>query len=136
MRIQTASFVKKQKPYLHLLLVFGVLLYLYSPFLDHWFGNEIHARPHTHAHVSRDRNPQFSPHHETDSLRHSVDQDSHEEGLFCLFDIDALLALLLAFDIVPNAQLERQPTIVFKLSPIYLHVSIIYLASLDPPPNI
>ncbi len=135
MGLQTASFVRKQKPGLHLVLVAGVFLYLYSPFLDHWLGNEVHVRPHTHAHVSEDIFSLFSPHQETDSFGYFVDQDHHEEGLLCLFDIDALLALLLAFDILPNAQLEPQSKLVFKLSPFYIHVSIIYLALLDPPPN-
>lgn len=136
MRLQTASFVRKQKTNLHLLLVMGVFLYLYSPFLDHWLGNEAYARPHSHARVSEEILSQISPHHEIDSSKYAVDQDQHEEGVFCFLNIDALLALLLAFIIVSNAQLGQHPPLVFKLAHSVNQVSIIHLASLDPPPNI
>lgn len=134
---QTASFVWKRKTCLHLLLVMGVFLYLYSPFLDHWLGNETYARPHTHAHVFEDIVLQISPQHVTDSLGIHIDHDhQHEEGFLCFLDIDALLTLLLAFFIVPNAQFAQHPPLVFEIVYFYCQVSIIDLASLDPPPNI
>ena len=114
-------------------------MYLYSPFLDHWLGNEAYARAHNHVHISKDLVSQISPHHdhrETDSSVYSVDQDQHEESVLCLLDIDALLALLLAFDIAPCAEPVQHPHLAFGLAPYYRSVSIIHLASLDPPPNI
>jgi hypothetical protein len=63
-----------------------------------------------------------------------VDQDKHEqeEGVLCFLDIDALLALLLAFNIALQAPLVQQLPLVFELVPFYFPVSIIYLSSLDP----
>ncbi len=136
MGLQTASFVKKQKTFLHSFLVLGLFLYLYSPLLDHWLGNETYARPHNHAFVSNDIVSQFTPHHDTDSLGNSVDQDRHAEGFLCSLDIDAHLALLLAFIVVPHSQLVQHFSLFFEFSSVYFPVSIIYLASLDPPPNI
>jgi hypothetical protein len=118
--------------------VLGIFLYLYSPLLDHWLGNEVYARPHTHVHVSKEIVSQFSPYHETDSSGYSLDQaqHEHEEGVLCFLDIDALLALLLVFNIAPQAQLVQHLPLVFELAPFYFRVSIIYLSSLDPPPTI
>jgi hypothetical protein len=117
----------------------GIFMYLYSPFLDHWFGNEAYSRPHNHVHVSTDFVSQISPHldhRETGSSVESVDQDQHEEGILCLLDIDALLALLLAFDIAPCAEPVQHAPLALAFTPAYRSVSIIHLASLDPPPNI
>ncbi|UCC53319.1 MAG: hypothetical protein JSV68_04990 [Anaerolineaceae bacterium] len=114
-------------------------MYLYSPFLDHWLGNEAYSRPHNHVHISEDLISQFSPHHDhrdTDSSVNSVDQDQHEEGILCLLDIDALLALLLASDIAPSAEPVQHPPLALELAPDSRSVSSIHLASLDPPPNI
>lgn len=127
------------KRFLHLFLVLQVFLYLYSPLLDHWLGNETHARLHTHVHVSNNITPQFSLHHKPHSSENMVEQEHHEhheEGVLCLLDIDVLLALLLAFDIVPQAQLGHHQPLAFELVPYYFRVSIVYLASLDPPPTI
>ena len=126
--LRTASLVRKQKTCLHLLLVMGIFLYLYSPFLDHWSGNEFYARPHTHVHVSEN----------IISQKYAVDHDQHEheDGVLCFLDIDALLALLLAFDIAPQAQLVQHLPLVFELVPFYFPVSIIHLALLDPPPTV
>jgi hypothetical protein len=117
-----------------LFLVLGIFSYLYSPLLDHWLGNEVYARPHTHVHVSKDTISQFSLHHEPDLSGNSVEQEQHEheEGVLCLLDIEALLALLLAFNIAIQAQLVQQLPLVFELVPFYFPVSIIYLSSLDP----
>ena len=122
----------------HLFLVLGIFLYLYSPLLDHWLGNEVHVRPHTHVHVSNDILSQLSPHHDTDSSGYSVekDQHEHEEGVICFLDIDALSALLLAFNITLQAQPVQHLPLVFELVSFYFRVSIVYLPSLDPPPTI
>ncbi len=103
-------------------MVMGVFLYLYSPFLDHWLGNEVYARPHTHTHFSED----------ADQDQH----DQHEEGFLCFLDIDMLLALLLAFNIEPSPNLGQHLHLIFKLAHFYFQVSLIELASPDPPPNI
>ena len=138
MGLQTASFVRKQKACLHFLLVLGVFLYLYSPLLDHWLGNEVYARPHTHVHISEDITSQYSLHHEPDSAGYTAaqDQHEHEEGFLCFLDIDAVLALLLAFNMVAQAQLVQHSPLVSELVPFYLPVSILHLSSLDPPPTI
>lgn len=136
MRLHAAPSAKKQNTCLHLLLVAGVFLYLYSPFLDHWLGNEAYARPHTHTHFSETVISQISHHSETDSSRYSAHQDQHKEGVLCFLDIDALLGLLLDFNVVPHAQHLQHLPLVFELVPFYLHVSTIYLSLLDPPPNI
>ena len=136
LRRKTASFMRKQKTLLHLFLVAGLFLYLYSPLLDHWLGNESYARPHNHTHVSNEVTSQFAPHHDNDSLDHAIDQAHHEEGFLCSLDFDAHLALLLAFNVAPQASLVQHFSLFFELAPTYVPVSIIHLASLDPPPNI
>lgn len=136
MRLQTAPSAKKQNIYLHLLLVVVVFLYLYSPFLDHWLGNEAYARPHTHTHFSGSIPSQSSHHSETDSLGYSVDGDQHEEGILCFLNIDALLALLIAFSIVQDVQLGQHLPLVLGLFSFYFCVSIIHFCLLDPPPTI
>lgn len=113
-------------------------MYLYGPLLDHWLGSEVYTRPHTHVHVSKDIISQSPLHHEPDSSVYSVDKNhhEHEEGILCFLDIDALLALLLVFNIAPQAQLVQQTPLVFEMIHVYHQVSIIHLTSLDPPPNI
>ena len=137
MGLLTTSFGRKQKTYLHLLLVLGMFIYLYSPLLDHWLGFEIYARPHTHLHVSKDIIRQISFGHETDLSGLVIDQEQHEheEGVLCFLDIDALLAILLAFNIASHTQLVQHLPLISKLVPVCNDVSIIYLPSLDPPPT-
>ena len=137
MEQQTTSFVRKQKILLHLLLVMGVFLYLYSPFLDHWLGNEAYGRPHNHTYISEDTISQLSYPHETDlSAEYLVDLNQHEEGVLCSLDIDVILSLLLAFNMAPGMQRVQHHPQIFELVPYYFPVSIIYLATVDRPPII
>ena len=135
---QTALAMKKRNSCLHLLLVAGIFLYLYSPLLDHWLGNEAYARPHTHVHISDDVISQISLDQEHDLSGFLIDQtqQEHEEGVLCFLNIDAPLALLLAFHMAPQVQLVQHLPLVFELVPFYFPVSIIHISSLDPPPTI
>ena len=130
--------MRKQNTCLHLFLVAGIFLYLYSPVLDHWLGNEAYPRPHTHVHISGGSISQLSLDQEPDLSGFSVDQtrQEHEEGVLCFLNIDAPLTLLLAFDMVPPVQLVQHLPLVFELVPFYFPVSIIHLSALDPPPTI
>jgi len=128
---QTTSFIGKKKTCLHLVLVVGVFLYLYSPFLDHWLGNESYARPHNHVHISH-----ISPPREMDSLEQVVDSDQHEEAVLCSLDIDMILALLLAFNMELGIQIVQHQPLVSELFPHYFPVSTVYLATIDRPPII
>ena len=136
MSLRAAPSAKKQKAWLHLLLVAGIFLYLYSPLLDHWLGNGAHSRPHTHTHVARNVILEATHFHESTSVEKLSEHGEHEEGVLCMLDIDALLALVLTFTSAPPIPLEPQQPLIIGSAPSYLGVSIIYLSSLDPPPNI
>lgn len=136
MRLQAKQSTKKWNICLHLFLVVGVFLYLYSPFLDHWLGNGFYVRPHTHAHISEEMMSQVSLHGETDSFGVAGEHEEEEENVLCSLDIQALLSLLLPFNMVSQTQLARDSSLVMKAVSFYWEVSIIYLSSLDPPPNI
>ena len=132
MGLQTAPFAKRQKTWLHLVLVMGIFLYLYSPFLDHLLGNEVYARPHTHIHLSLSES---SSHSEFGLVGGAHEQEHHDEGVLCFLDIDALLALMLALSTVAGIYLLQHLPLGSKVPPFYILVSIIYLALIDPPPT-
>ncbi len=134
MRNQIFSFEKKQKTILHLVLVLGVFSYLYSPFLDHFFDHEVYARPHNHIHFPIEILAQNSIHYEPGSIMHHDGHEHHEEGFLCFLDIDALLALLLAFNITPDDQFVCHHPLVFGFDLVYFHISILHLSPLNPPP--
>ena len=135
MGLLTRSLAKKLQTYLHLLLVMGIFLYLYSPLLEHLLGSEASARLHTHIHVSEDVISHLFPHDELDLSDDAANQDphEHEEGVLCLLDNNTVL---LAFSMIPQAQIAHRLPLVSELVPFYFPVSIIYLSSLDPPPTI
>jgi hypothetical protein len=136
LRLRAARLSEKLNTWLHFLLVAGVLVYLYSPLLDHLLDKDIYSRPHTHIYVAGNILPQLSQFRESDSLIDNSDQDEHDNGVICLLNIDTLLSLLLSIFIVPQTLLAPQDPLVVNLVTTYLDVSLIYLSSLDPPPNI
>lgn len=124
-----------QKAFLHFFLVLGVFLYLYSPYLDHWLGTEVHTRPHTHAAVSTDLRSEGRALDTASASDHAHDHE-YEESVLCFLDIDALLSLLLILDVFGYAQMQPHSPLVFELEPDYLLASTIYLAVSSPPPII
>jgi hypothetical protein len=136
MRLRTAPLNEKLNTWLHLLLVVGVFAYLYSPLVDHLRDSSVYSRPHTHIYVAGNILPQPAPFSETDPVAEHSDHDEQDENVICLLNIDALLSLLLSFFIVPDTLPTSQDSLGTSLVATYLDVSIIYLASVDPPPNI
>ena len=122
--------------WLHLLLVVGVFAYLYSPLLDHLRDNSVYSRPHIHIHVAGNNLQQLAQFRESDTVVDHSDHGEKDESVICLLNIDALLSLLLSIFIVPDTLLASQDSLVTSLVATYRDVSIIYLSSLDPPPNI
>jgi hypothetical protein len=116
--------------------VAGIFLYLYSPLLDHWLGNGTHSRPHSHTQVASRIVLEGAHSLEHTSVATTGEHGEHEEEVLCLLDIDALLALVLTVTGASPVSLEPQQPLVFGAFASYLDVSVIYLSSLDPPPNI
>jgi len=110
-------------------------MYLYSPLLDHLLDRGVYSRPHTHVHVAGNITVQLS--HYFPASDFGIDNSRHDEqGVTCLLNIDALLFLLLSIFLAPQTSLAPQhsPGVTFVTT--CLDVSLIYLSSLDPPPNI
>jgi hypothetical protein len=80
--------------------------------------------------------PQTAQSSESDSVADHSDHDEQDENVICLLEIDALLSLLLSIFIVPDTLLASQDSLSTTLVATYLDVSIIFLPSVDPPPNI
>jgi hypothetical protein len=130
LRIQTVPpFGHKQRIWLHLLLVAGIFVYLYSPLLDHRLG--VYTRAHTHIHFAENMLTNMGHHHENGD-----ETGLHEEGVLCLLDFASQLSILLHFDVLFVEQIVYQASLVFDAVPTYLWVSSIHLSSLDPPPRI
>lgn len=123
-------FVQKQQVWLHLLLVVGIFVYLYSPLLDHWSGT-VHTRPHTHIQIAESAAAKIGHQHENDD-----EADLHEEGVLCLLDFTTQLSVLLQLELLPVEQFMYQISLVFDVVPSYILLSSIHLSSLDPPPRI
>lgn len=124
---------QKQKSSLHLLLVFGIVLYVYTPLLDHWLEREHYTRPHTHIHLPEsfvigDIEDYFIGDIEDYFSKHS----DHQEGILCLLDIKTLIYVIPNINVVFVVQ---DIPLVFGLTPYSVHASNIYLPSLDPPPK-
>lgn len=136
MRLRAAPINKNLKTWLHLLLVVGVFAYLYSPLVDHLLESPVYARTHTHVHFPGDNLLQPASFRESDGFVDHSGHDEQDESVICLLDIDALLSLLLSIFIVPDTLLASQDSLVTGLAASYLDVSIVYLSSADPPPNI
>lgn len=124
---------KKQETGLHLLLVAAVLVYLFSPLLDHWLGNDAFARPHTHIYLSENHLPSQFRHAEDTADGHAIN-DEHAEFILCLLDINAFLAIALINTGLANSLVEKN-ILVFGLPLPYLPTETISLSSLDPPPQ-
>ena len=116
---------QKQKTSLHLLLVIGVILYIYTPLLDHRLDREYYTRPHIHIHL-----------HESFSIKATEDRflehDDHQEGILCLLDIKTLAYIIPSVNAIFVVQ---DVPLVFGLTPYSITVSNIYLPLLDPPPK-
>ena len=97
-------------------------------------GNEVHARPHTHAPVSIDVLPDGGVYNQIDPLSVFHDHE-HEESTLCYLDIDALLGLLLTLDAALSSQLVQHTRLISTLEPVYLLVSTVCLAVPIPPPT-
>lgn len=138
--LRRRSVPRREQPntWLHLLLAAGILLYLYSPFLDHWLGKDVYSRPHTHVHVADGALSQLLQLRMIDAAGDHSDHgehDEHDDGFLCLLDIDALLSLLHTFSVPSPDSVSPHNVLVGGLAPTCLDVSLIYLGSLDPPPN-
>lgn len=136
MRLRTARLSDKRGTWLHLLLVAGILLYVYSPFLDHWLDKDVYSRPHTHINIAAPGLAQQSLLPDaTDAASHG-EHGEHDDGYICLLNIDALLSLLLSIFIAPQTLISVPDTLAAELAHTYFDVTIVYLSSLDPPPTI
>ncbi len=129
---QLAPSAQKQKSYLHLLLVIGVFLYVYTPILDHQLGSEYYVRPHTHISIFTHTSTLHLEDTENLFLGNGEHSD-HEENVLCLLDIKTLVYV--PFNISVALIVQYIP-LIFDLLPYYMQGSTIYLPSLDPPPRI
>ena len=123
--LQLASVTQKQKTPLHLLLVIGIILYVYLPLLDHWLEHEHYARPHTHIHL-----PEDTFYGKTGRL--FLEHQASEESALCLLDIKTLICVLPNVNIVLTLQ---DVLLNFGLPFYQVYVAAIYLPLLDPPPR-
>jgi hypothetical protein len=104
----------------------GIVLYVYSPLLDHWLGHAHYARPHIHIHLSDNVVT-------VETEGHFAENGDHEEDVLCVLDIEALFFVVLN---VYVALIVQNVPLIFDLFPYSLQGSPIYLSSLDPPPRI
>jgi hypothetical protein len=136
LRTQTVPpFVHKQHVWLHLLLVAGIFVYLYSPLLDHWLG-AVQTRPHTHYYITGNSVVEIFHLHDDAVTENDDDVVGYEQGVLCLLDLATQLAILLHLDGFLVEQIVHSPSLVFAAVPAYLWFSPVYLSSLDPPPRI
>ena len=130
---QLVLLAQKLKSGLHLLLMIGIVLYVYSPMLDHWFGSDTYTRPHTHIHLSANilvESPAPNSFEVEDD--HSENSES-QEFILCSLDINTL------FCVTPDANvflIVQKIPLIFDLFPYLVMGSSVFLASLDPPPRI
>lgn len=136
MRTQTFPLnVHKQQVWLHLLLVVGIFVYLYSPLLDHWLGS-MQTRPHTHIHITGNSVVEIVHSYEDAATENGDGVAVLEQGVLCLLDLATQLAILLHLDDLFVEQIVYRASLVFAALPTFLWVSPIHLSSLDPPPRI
>ncbi len=115
--------------WLHLFFVAGVVLYLYSPFIDHWFGLDTQSRPHTHVAVPTFYQMPFDHEHE--------EHVESESPFLCSLNIDAVLTLLLGFySNTTSAVTEPQGTLSFAWDTSYITVAAVFPTVITPPPNL
>lgn len=126
--------LNKTQRWLNPLLIVGVLVYLFSPLLDHWLGHGGSARPHNHLIVAEISLLEFAqPGHE--QLMHSVADDNHDEGVLCLLDFNLLFAAILLVTIaLGQLALPRFPLSFALLLP-GLAVTNVALPGHYPPPR-
>ena len=134
--MRLALFARKMRAWLHLVLVAGIFLYLYSPLLDHWIGNDAHSRPHNHTHVALSELYETAHNHEVAVGGEHGEHKAHGDGVLCLLDIEAFLSLVYTFVDAEPFPVEPHNSLVLSAFPAYSAISVIYLSSLDPPPNI
>ena len=126
--------IKKQKFWLHILLIASIPVYLFSPLLDHWLGNESYARPHTHIHVSENGFAAQLHHFEAAADGHD-EHAEHEELFFCVLDLNAFFAIALINTGLTNCLVQKN-ILTSGLPLPYLQIETIFLSFLDPPPRI
>lgn len=136
MRLRGTPLSGKLNIWLHLLLAAGVLAYVYSPLLDHVMDKGVYSRPHTHLHFAGELSQRPSHFREDHPATDHDEHDDADESVICLLNIDALLSLLLSIFILPDTPAAPQEPLVGNLDANCLDVSLVYLSSLDPPPNI
>lgn len=111
---------------LHLFLVAGIVLFVYTPFLDHSLGLGIETRQHQHVLLS------FSA--EGLSETH-IEHDDHDETYLCTLNLDAVLGLILGFEFISQLDFTPQNTLSVAIAADYQRVATIFLPTIDPPPN-
>ena len=133
MSSQSVPSVQKQKPALQLLLVIGIVLYVYSPMLDHWLGHDYYARPHTHIDLPGNLSTGIFAQNQIEIDDHHPEHSEPEDYVLCLLDINTLLYAPLDDNVVLIVQ---NVPLIFDIFPYLVTGSTVYLPSLDPPPRI
>jgi hypothetical protein len=136
LRLRLGPIREKLHTWLQIFLIAGVLVYVYSPLLDHLLEKDVYSRPHTHFHVAGSVLPQLAQFHERDFIAGYDPHDEQDEGFICFLNVDVLLSLMLSIFIMPHPAPEPRDPLVTDLVTTYLDVSLVYLSSIDPPPNL
>ena len=111
----------------------GIVLYVYSPMLDHWLGHGYYARPHTHIYLPKTISTEFSTQYHVETEDYHSENSEDEDYILCLLDINALFYVALDVNVVLIVQ---NVPLIFDLFPYLVTGSTVYLPSLDPPPRI
>ena len=135
LQLQPATLTQKQKNGLHLLLVLGIISYLFSPLMDHWLGHDTHTRPHTHVSFPENNFITIAPLLLLETSEHFPENSEHEEGFLCVLDVNALFFAAIDVSLVPTRCMIRNAPFIFDFFHCYVKVTPIYLLSLDPPPR-
>ena len=125
--IQSIGFWSKKDFWVHSLILFSVLIYLYSPLFDHALGRHVHARPHNHIPVKL---IQHGDHF------HIIGDFSHGElettdDHICSLDFAGLILFGIFVTFIASNSLPIQNVFVYKIEIDWKEI----ILNGRPPPN-
>ena len=125
------SFWSERDFWFHLLILFAVFVYLYSPLLDHSFDHYTHSRPHNHIPVKLVKHGDH--YHLSGDTSHAGSATADEH--ICSLDFTGLilLSLFIAF-IVCGSQTVRN-VLVYKIETDSAEIVLNERPPPNPPPR-